>query len=120
LGVDVASDFKWNIHKKAHVKKIHVSLVFLKQLKRAEAGLNDLLHFYCCVIRPVLENSSPVWHSSPTVIQTKALDYLQKRAINIMFSGGIDYTTCLIMAGEDTLARTPDKTIFCRGVLPEY
>ena len=76
----------------------------LKQLKRAGAGLNDLLNFYCSVIRPVLEYASPVWHSSLTVAQTKALEYLQKRAMNIMFSGGIDYTTCLIIAGVDTLA----------------
>ena len=33
---------------------------------------------------------------------TNALEYLQKRAMNIMFSGSIDYTTC--MAGVDTLA----------------
>jgi len=63
------------------------------QLKRAGAGLNDLLNFYCSVIRPVLEYASPVWHSSLTVAQTMALEYLQKRAMNIMFSGGIDYTT---------------------------
>jgi len=48
--------------------------------------------------------SGPVWHSSPTVAQTEALEYLQKRAMNIMFSGGIDYTTCLVIAGVDTLA----------------
>jgi len=66
--------------------------------------LNDLLNFYCSVIRPVLEYASPVWHSSLTVAQTKALEYLQKRAMTIMFSGGIDCTTCLIIAGVDTLA----------------
>jgi len=76
------------------------SLYFLKQLKWAGAVLNDLLNFYCSVIRPVLEYASPVSHSSLTV----ALEYLQKRAMNSVFSGGIDYTTCLIIAGVDTLA----------------
>jgi len=41
---------------------------------------------------------------SLTATQTKALESLQKRAMNIMFSGGIDYTTCLITAGVDILA----------------
>jgi len=82
------------------------SLYFLKQLKWAGAVLNDLLNFYCSVIRPVLEYASPVSHSSLTV----ALEYLQKRAMNSVFSGGIDYTTCLIIAG--VLARIPHKTIF--------
>ena len=52
-------------------------MYFLKQLKEARTGLNDLLNFYCSVIRPVLEYASPVWHSSLTVVQTKALEYLQ-------------------------------------------
>ena len=76
LGVNVANDLKWN---RSHIKK-------------------------CCVLRPVLEYASPVRHSSLTVAQTKALEYLQKRAMNIMFSGGIDHTTCLITTGVDRLA----------------
>ena len=97
-------------------------MYFLKQLKRAGAGLNDLLNFYCSVIRPALEYASPVWHSILTVAQTKALEYLQKRAMNIMFSGGIDYTTCLIFAGVDTLSTRREyltKRFFRRRVLPE-
>ena len=61
-----------------HIKKSRVSLIFLKQLKRAGAGLSDLLNFYCSVIRPVLEYAIPVWHSSLTVAQTKSLEYLSK------------------------------------------
>ena len=43
---------------------------------------------------------------------------LQKRAMNIMFSGGIDYTTCLIICScghTGNSARIPDKTIFFVG-----
>ena len=39
-----------------------------------------------------------------------------------MFSGGIDYTTCLIFAGVDTLATRREylaKRFFRRRVLPE-
>jgi len=122
LGVNVASDMKWNTHIEGISRKVASRLYFLKQLKRAGAGLNDMLNFYCSMIRPVLEYASPVWHSSLTVAQTKALEYLQKRAMNIMFSGGIDYTTCLIIAGVDTLATRREyltKRFFRRRVLPE-
>jgi len=116
LGVNVAGNMKWNTHIEAISRKVASRLYFLKQFKRAGAGLNDLMNFYCSVICPVLEYASPVWHSSLTVAQTKALEYLQKRAMDIMFSGGIDYTTCLVIACVDTLAtrsaRIPDKTIF--------
>jgi len=81
---------------RSYIKKSRVSLVFLKQLKRAVAGLNDLMHFYCSVVCPVLEYSSPVWHCSLTVAQTNALEYLQKRALNIMLLDSNYYTACLI------------------------
>ena len=103
-------------------RKVASRLYFLKQLKRAGEGLNDLLNFYCSVIRPVLEYASPVWHSSLTVAQTKALKYLQKRAMNIMFSGGNDYTTCLITASVDMLATRREyltKRFFGRRILPQ-
>ena len=42
--------------------------------------------------------------------------------MDIMFSDGIDYTTCLIIAGVDTLATRREyltKRFFCQSVLPE-
>jgi len=45
LGVNVASDLKWNTHIEAISRKVASRLYFLKQLKRAGAGLNDLLNF---------------------------------------------------------------------------
>ena len=55
--------------------------VLLKQLKWAREVLDNLLNFYCTVIRPVLEYACLVWHSSQTVAQSKAMEYLQKRAM---------------------------------------
>jgi len=75
--MNVASDLKWSTHIEVISRKVASRLYFLKQLKEARTGLNDLLNFYCSVIRPVLEYASPVWHSSLTVVQTKALEYLQ-------------------------------------------
>jgi len=51
------------------------------------------------VIRPGpdLQYACPVWHSRLTVAQSKALEFLQKTALNIIFPGG-EYTTNLIIA----------------------
>jgi len=77
-------------------------LYFLKQLKRAGAGTDDLLCFYCSVIRPVLEYACPVWHSSLTAALSRALESLQKRAMNIIFPD-MDYKLSLVMARINTL-----------------
>jgi len=45
----------------------------------------DLLHFYTTVVRPVLEYACPVWHSGLTVAQSDLLEYMQKRAICIVY-----------------------------------
>jgi len=47
LGVNVTSDQKWNTHTEAMSRTVASRLYFLKQLKLAGAGLNDLLNFYC-------------------------------------------------------------------------
>ena len=54
------------------------------------------------VIRPVLEYACSAWHSSLTVAQYKVLEYLQKRALNMNFSGR-DYAISLVIAGVNTL-----------------
>jgi len=74
LGVHVASDLKWTQHIDAITSKAALRLHFLKQLKRSGAGSDDLLYFYVTVIRTVLEYACPVWHSSLTATQTKALE----------------------------------------------
>jgi len=68
------------------------------------------------VIRPVLEYASPLWHSSLTMAQTKALEYLQKRARNTVL-----WRHWLYYMSDHTgnSARIPDKTFFCWRVLPE-
>jgi len=78
LGVHVASDLKWSQHVDAITSKAAARLHFLKQLKRSGAGQEDLLCFYRTVIRPVLEYACPVWHSSLTTMQTKALESVQR------------------------------------------
>jgi len=77
--------------------------------------------FYGTVIRPVLEYACPVWHTSLTAAQMKALESLQRRALCIIYEDS-DYMLLLIRAGFDTLeARREQLTerFFRRSVLRE-
>ena len=61
------------------------------------------LCFYTTVIRLVLEYTCPVWHSSLTAAQSRALESIQRRAMRISYADDDDYTLLLILAGLDTL-----------------
>ena len=63
----------------------------------------------------------PVWHSSVTAAQMKALESLQRRAMRIIFQDS-DYMMSLTIAGLDTLESRRDQLterFFQRSVLPE-
>ena len=104
LGVHVSNDLKWAQHIQAISAKGASRLYFLKQLKRAGAGTDDLLCFYCSMIRRVLEYACPVWHSSLTAALSLAQESLQKRDINIIFPD-MEYKLSLIMARIDILEK---------------
>jgi len=121
LGINVASDLKWGQHVDDITSKAASRLHFLKQLKGAGAGRDDLLCFCTTVIRPVLEYACPVWHSSLTAAQAKSLESIQRRAMRVIFQDD-SYTLLLILAGVDTLESRCDqltKRFFTRNVLPE-
>jgi len=100
LGVNVAIDLKWGLHVDAITSKAASRLHFLKQLKRAGAGRDDLLCFYTTVIRPVLEYACPAWHSSLTAAQAESLESIQRRAMRVIFQDD-GYTLLLVLAGVD-------------------
>ena len=121
LGVYVADNLKWAQHVEVISSKAASRLYFLKQLKRSGASRGDLLCFYGTVIRPVLEYACPAWHSSLTAAQSKALESIQQRAIQIIFADN-DYTLSLILAGLDTLESRRDQLterFYRRSVLCE-
>ena len=121
LGIHVSNDLKWAQHIQAISAKDAARLYFLKQQKRAGDGTDDLLCFYCSVIRPVLEYAYPVWHSSLTVALSRALESIQKRAMNIIFPD-MDYKLSLIAARIDTLEERQEvltKRFFRRAIMPE-
>ena len=82
LGVMVNSDLKWDDHVTAITSKAGKRLWFMKQLRRADVCQ--------AVVRPVLEYASPCWQTSLTKEQTKQLEDVPRRALQIIF-GNIPY-----------------------------
>ena len=61
-------------HVNTIASKISSLLYFLKQLEQSCAEPDDLLCFYTTAVRPVAQYACPVWYSSLTAAQTKALE----------------------------------------------
>jgi len=118
LGVHISDDLKWMQHVDAVCSKAASRLHFLKQLARSGAPQEDLLCFYCTVVRPVLEYACPVWHSSLTVAQSDAIELIQKRALRLIYKS--DYQSALLIAGVDELQSRREQLsqkFFIRNVL---
>ena len=64
LGVIIQSNLKWNEHVQYICSRASKCLLLLKQLRRANLPVPDLVYFYCTVIRPILEYACAVWHTS--------------------------------------------------------
>ena len=54
VGVQIQSDLKWDIHVDSVVTTASTKLHFLLSLKKAGLSREDLLKFYCSVIRSQL------------------------------------------------------------------
>ena len=90
---------------KSICSKINQRLFFLRKLKRAAMSNDDLVAYYCTVIRPVAEYACAVWHTGLTDGQSEHLEHLHRRAINIIFGGKLDFkSACMIYDIDPTLA----------------
>ena len=78
-------------------------LWFLKKLKRAGVSREDLLHFFQTVVRPILEYACQAWHTSLTKEQTKSLENIQRRTLQIIV-GNVSYDVACDKLNLSTLA----------------
>ena len=62
LGLTLRSDLKWNSHVNNIIKKASKRLYFLRQLKRANVRVAEMICFYCTCVRSLVEYASPVFH----------------------------------------------------------
>ena len=83
LGLNISSDLRWNCDVAEICKKVTSRLYFLKQLKRANIPVKDLLIFYLTCILP--EYACPVFHNALPAYLSAELEQLQKRALRIIF-----------------------------------
>ena len=89
-------------------------LYLLRQRKRAGIAHNDLVRFYCSVIRSVLEHACQVFHCSLPLYLWDEIERIQYRALRAIFPGCY-YNEGLGKAGLPTLydrRRTLCKALF--------
>ena len=96
LGVTVQHNLKWDIHIADIVAKASRRLYTLCILKKTCAPVSDLIAVYTCYIRPILEYASPVWHSSISDKQSRAIESVQKRAVRIITGHRYDSYTYVL------------------------
>ena len=78
---------RWKTNTEYTIKKGAKRLYLLNILKSYGAPKNNLLAFYCTVIRsvPDLEYGAQIWsHDGLTQMQKKNIERIQKRALRIM------------------------------------
>jgi hypothetical protein len=96
----------------------------LKHIKRSGVDLDDVLHFYYSVVRPVLEYACHAWHTGLTRDQSDRLEAVQKRSLSIIFDMSVSENNEEFCSsnGTETLANRRDnlcKRFFLKCVANE-
>ena len=102
LGVVISSDLKWSAHIDSITTKAAKRLYLLRQLKRAGIANNDLVRFYCSVIRSILEYACQVFHCNLPLYLSEEIERIQRRALRMIFPD-CSYSEGLVKAGLPTL-----------------
>ena len=82
--------------------KASIRLYALRTLTRSGLSVKDLCSVYCCFIRPVLEYTCAVWHSSLPLKLRDQLEQVQRRAVKIILPS-FSYVEGLVELNIDTL-----------------
>ena len=87
LGVTVRDDLRWSTHIFNIIKKANKRVFFIVQLKRARIPAKEIVNFYCCCVRPVLEYACEVFHFALPKYQSDNIERIQRRITSIIFPG---------------------------------
>ena len=107
LGVTIRNDLKWNNSVEIITNKAAKRLNLLRQRKRAAIMSNDLVLFYCSVMRPVLENACQLFLCGLPSYLSEEIECIQSHALRIIFPDS-GYIKALEEAGIPTLANRRD------------
>ena len=102
LGMTLRNDFKWNDHVEVITTKTSKRLYLLKQLKGAGINHEDLVLFYCNVIKSTLEYSCQLFHQSLPNYLSDEIERIQRRALRIIYPS-LKYRDALAKANITTL-----------------
>ena len=69
--------------------------------------MDDLLAFYCSVIRPILEYGAEIWNGGLTQEQKKSIERIQKRVLRIIYPN-LDYDQAITETKLQTLEERRD------------
>ena len=77
---------QWNDNIRESIKKANINkrLHFIVLLKRAGVDVEDVLNFFCTVIRPALEYCAQAFHHSLPKYLAGELEVVQKRVLKII------------------------------------
>ena len=96
LGTWITSDLSWNKNAAFLTKRAYARMQLLHKAAKFTRSKRDLKIIYTTFIRPVLEQSSCVWHSSLTLENASDLERVQKAAVRVITGTDfIDYTHAL-------------------------
>ena len=110
LGTLITSDLKWDINTQHLVKRAYGRMQLLHKAAKFTKTKKDLIAIYKTYIRPVLEQSATVWHSSITEENSKDLCRVQKAAVRIiMGSDFVSYSHGLQALDIDPLPLRREK-----------
>jgi hypothetical protein len=84
LGTWLDDNLKWDSNTEYLVKKARKQLYFLKLFKRYGAPTQDLLPFYCSIIRSTPKYGDVLWHGGLT---NANFERVQKGAFRIILPG---------------------------------
>ena len=109
LGIWLDYDLKWKTNTEYITKKKAAKrLYLLKILKSYGAPMDDLLAFYCSVIRPILEYGAEIWNGGLTQEQKKSIERIKKRVLRIIYPN-LDYDQAITETKLETLEERRDE-----------
>ena len=82
-----------------------------RSLKRTGISADDLLAFYCSVIRSELEFSCQLFHRSLPKYLSDDIERIQRRAMRIIFPG-LSYCRAVVKAEIPTLSERRESFIY--------
>jgi len=102
FGVIMDNDLKWNSHVDYIIKKTCKKSFSSRVLRKARVSQPNMLRIYLGSVRPVLEYAVPVWQDIPAYL-SKAIERVQKRALNIVYPEAESYAHALQLDNSDRL-----------------